>query len=82
MISVAMTSYNGEKYIKHQMESVLANLQEDDEVIVSDDGSSDKTLEIIQSFNDSRIKIVLGPGEGINKNFENAIKHCAPHEQQ
>lgn len=77
MVSVAMTTCNGEKYIRKQMESVLVNLQQDDEVIVSDDGSTDKTLEIIDSFHDSRIRVISGPKAGINKNFENAIKNCS-----
>lgn len=76
MISVAMASYNGEKYIKKQIQSILDNLNQDDEVVISDDGSTDSTLKIIAGLNDSRIKLIAGPHNGINKNFENAIKHC------
>ncbi|HCK87703.1 MAG TPA: alpha-L-Rha alpha-1,3-L-rhamnosyltransferase, partial [Erysipelotrichaceae bacterium] len=39
-ISVCMATYNGEKYIAEQIRSILPQLSEDDEVIVSDDGSS------------------------------------------
>ena len=56
-VSVCMATYNGEKYIKEQLNSILPQLNEDDEVIISDDGSHDKTLEIIESFHDDRIKI-------------------------
>lgn len=76
MISVAMATFNGEKYIKRQVESVLENLSSEDELIVSDDGSTDKTIQILESFRDQRIKIFFGPKNGINKNFENAIIHC------
>ena len=76
MISVAMTSYNGENYIGRQIESVLANLSKDDELVISDDGSRDQTLSIIQSFNDTRIKVYKGPHKGVNQNFANAIAHC------
>lgn len=74
MISVCMATYNGEKYIKEQIESILQNISNDDEIVISDDGSKDNTINIIKSFNDSRIKIFDGPKNGIKKNFENAIK--------
>lgn len=75
-ISVAMATYNGEKYIKEQIESILYNLLLEDELIISDDGSTDKTKEIIQSFNDKRIKLIDGPHKGIKQNFANAIEQC------
>lgn len=57
MISVCMTTYNGELYLKEQIESILQNLSKQDELIISDDGSSDGTLSIIKSFADERIKL-------------------------
>ncbi len=75
-VSVAMAAYNGENYIKPQLESILSQLKEDDEVIVSLDPSTDSTKEIIQSLNDRRIKVIDGPGQGVKKNFENAIVNC------
>ena len=76
-VSVAMATYNGEKYIKEQIESILEDINEKDEIIVSDDGSTDKTRTIINSFKDNRIKIVDGPKNGVKKNFENAIRNCS-----
>ena len=76
MISVAMATYNGEKYIHRQLLSVLYNLGEEDEVVISDDGSTDKTLDVIASFHDKRIRIINGPHNGIGRNFENAIRNC------
>lgn len=77
-VSVAMASYNGEKYIKEQIESILLNLEDIDELVISDDGSNDQTCAIIRKFqeNDDRIRLVLGPRKGIKKNFENAITNC------
>ena len=75
-ISVAMATYNGEKYIKEQVESILINLNSEDELIISDDGSFDKTLNIIKEIKDKRIKIVSGPKKGVIKNFENALNNC------
>ena len=52
MISVCMTSYNGEKFIKEQIDSILSQLSDSDELIISDDGSSDKTIEIIKKLDE------------------------------
>lgn len=75
-ISVAMAAYNGEKFIKEQIDSILCQLCDYDEIIVSDDGSTDKTLKILENYNDSRIKIFKGPKQGIKQNFANAILNC------
>jgi glycosyltransferase involved in cell wall biosynthesis len=72
-----MATYNGEKYVFEQLESILKQIGESDEVIVSDDSSTDGTLAIISSFNDKRIKI-LEDQEFKNPifNFENALQHA------
>lgn len=77
-ISVCMATYNGEKYIKEQLESILSQISENDEVIVSDDSSNDKTIEIIKSFNDMRIRIYKNEKEkGYTRNFENALEKAS-----
>lgn len=76
-VSVCMATYNGEKYIKEQIASILSQLSADDEIIISDDNSTDNTLEIVSSFNDNRIKIFKNNlGKGYSNNFENAISHA------
>ena len=77
-VSVAMATYNGEKYIKEQIESILASIGKEDEIIIYDDDSKDETIKIINNYmkNDNRIKLINGPKCGIIKNFENAIKNC------
>ncbi len=73
-ISVCIATYNGEKYIKEQLNSILTQLKKDDEIIISDDGSTDKTVEIIKTYVDPRMKFFLNTnGKGPIKNFENAI---------
>lgn len=57
MISVCVPTYNGEKYIYEQLLSILSQINYEDEILISDDGSTDNTLDIIQSINDRRIKI-------------------------
>lgn len=56
-ISVCMATYNGARFIKEQIESILTQLSDDDEVIVIDDCSSDNTIEIIKGLGDNRISI-------------------------
>lgn len=61
-ISICMATYNGAKYIRKQMNSILNQDLSDHpeaelEIIVSDDGSTDDTLQIIKSYHDERIKI-------------------------
>ena len=75
MISVCIATYNGQQYISEQLSSILSQLGENDEVIVSDDGSVDSTLDIVRGFDDDRIRVVEGPCKGVVCNFENALKH-------
>ena len=51
-ISICIPTYNGEKFIARTIQSVLDQTFSNFEIIVSDDGSTDKTLEIVRSFND------------------------------
>lgn len=74
MISVCIATYNGEKYIKKQLTSILSQLNPEDEVIISDDKSTDNTIDEIEKFKDSRIKIYINEdNHGFVKNFENAL---------
>lgn len=50
MVSVVMATYNGEKYIEQQLESIRCQTQVPDEVIMCDDGSTDKTVEYIEKY--------------------------------
>jgi glycosyltransferase involved in cell wall biosynthesis len=55
--SVCMATYNGEKYVVRQLESILDQLSAGDEVILVDDCSTDGTVEAVKSLNDSRIAV-------------------------
>lgn len=80
MISIAMTTYNGEKYLKYQLESILSQTYKDFEVIICDDCSSDNTFLILEEYvnKDPRIKIYKNDENlGFVKNFEKAIKLCS-----
>ena len=73
MISVCIATYNGEKYIKEQLHSIINQLDKNDEIIISDDGSSDNTIKIIESYNDSRIVLYKNSFKNVVHNFEFAI---------
>lgn len=77
-VSVAMATYNGEAYIEEQIVSILNQISEKDEIIISDDGSTDNTLNIILKYSMlyPQVKLINGPSKGIVKNFENAILNC------
>jgi len=78
MVSVCIATYNGEKYIKEQLDSIINQLSDNDEIIVSDDCSTDNTLTIIRGYQDKRIKIFINNGvKGHTFNFENALKYIS-----
>lgn len=57
MISVCIATYNGERYIGDQLTSILSQLSDSDEIVISDDGSTDGTLRVIKEIDDKRIRI-------------------------
>ncbi|MGK7872355.1 MAG: glycosyltransferase [Xenococcaceae cyanobacterium] len=66
LISVIIPAYNADKTIKHTIESVLNQTFADFELIIINDGSKDSTLEIISTFDDSRLKLFSYPNAGAN----------------
>ena len=70
-----MATYNGAEFIGMQLESILGQLEANDEVVIADDGSTDATLDYIESFNDSRIRIIRSGGHplGPTYNMERAL---------
>ena len=88
MISVCIATHSGEKYIKKQLESILSQLSFSDEIVISDDGSTDQTIKLIQSFEDKRIKVLtykqhfdyskfyLSSYYYATANFYNALKYA------
>lgn len=72
-ISVVLAAYKGEKYIGQQIESILSQLKDEDELIISDDFPEGKTKAVIDSFTDERIIYTQGPKKGVNANFANAM---------
>lgn len=73
-ISVAMATFNGEKFIKEQLESIFCQTIQPQEIIICDDCSSDRTIEIIESLNNPLIKVYKNITKiGVVENFKKAV---------
>jgi len=71
-----MAAFNGEKYIRQQIISILSQLGPTDELIISDNGSTDDTLNIINEFCDARINFLICAASGVINNFEFCLNHA------
>ncbi len=79
MISIAMATYNGEKYLREQLDSVLNQTITDFELVICDDKSTDSTIDILSEYaaQDKRIRYYVNPVNiGFKRNFENVIQKC------
>lgn len=75
-VSVAMAVCNGEKYLRQQIDSIIRQLHQNDELVVSVDPSTDCTIAILNEYSDRRIKVYKNPYRpGVVKNFQNALEH-------
>jgi glycosyltransferase involved in cell wall biosynthesis len=80
-ISVCLAAYNGERYIQAQLLSIVRQITAEDEIVISDDGSTDATVSICEqiqkSFSGVKIIILSGPRRGLIRNIENALAHAS-----
>src|SRR6266705_845891 len=72
-VTVLMAVYNAENYLRQAIESILSQSFEEFELLINDDGSTDHSAEIIQSFRDSRIRAIQNP---INQGEERVRNQC------
>lgn len=77
-ISVAMAVYNGERFLRKQLDSIIEQLHNDDEIVISYDASSDDTWSIIKEYESKYdfIHVLINNDPGVFGNFENAIRNC------
>ena len=76
-VSIALASCDGERWIGEQIGSILRDMGPDDELVVADASSRDRTLEIVEGFADPRVRIVRGlPRGDIPGTFERALREC------
>lgn len=78
-ISVVLPYYDGGKYIKEQLDSILKQLGEKDEVIISIDRALDGSSELLKEYEkaDKRVRLFRGPGKGVVKNIQYAVKKAS-----
>jgi glycosyltransferase involved in cell wall biosynthesis len=79
LISIALATYNGEKYLVQQIETLLHQTYLNIEIVVSDDGSTDNTINILESYakKTNNFFVFKNAGlHGIKRNFENTLKYC------
>lgn len=78
-ISIALATYNGEKYIQCQLDSIFSQTYTDFEVVICDDVSTDKTVDLIKEYIAKGAQIRLYSNErniGFKKNFEHILTLC------
>lgn len=76
-VSVVITAYNAEKFIHETIESVLAQTYQDFECLVIDDGSTDRTAAIVESFSDPRIRLIrLAINKGVSHAANTGIQEA------
>ncbi|MBO1511895.1 glycosyltransferase family 2 protein [Metabacillus bambusae] len=74
-ISVCLSVYNGEQYLKQQLDSILIQVKSTDEIIIINDNSSDASIKIIKNYNDPRIRLYSNEQNiGVIESFEKAIE--------
>lgn len=79
LVSIALATYNGERYLAQQMDSLLAQDYPHFEIIVADDGSTDNTLALLQRYaaQDARVRVLAVEGNrGFNGNFARCFAAC------
>ncbi len=80
-ITVLLGLYNGETYLRAQLDSIAAQTLPPTCILISDDGSTDGSLEIVEDFAvnwDGVVQVIEGPGQGFAANFLHLIRECAP----
>ena len=75
-VQILMSTYNGEDYIREQLDSILAQSYPDVDILIRDDGSKDDTFVILKEYEErhSNIKAFQGENLGINKSFFELLK--------
>lgn len=76
-VSIVVPMLNAQAYVERALHSILAEREVDLEVVVVDDGSTDRSRELVQSIGDPRVRIVDGPRRGISASLNAGLRAAA-----
>lgn len=80
-VAILLSTYNGERFLQEQLNSLIAQSHSDWTIYASDDGSTDSTLAILKNYQDKlgpdRLVILAGPRQGFAKNFLSLVKNTS-----
>ena len=77
LVSVCIPAYNNADYISETIDCILNQTYKNIELVICDDHSTDKTVEVIQSYSDPRVKLFLNEKNlGMSGNWNNCLNHC------
>src|SRR5947209_6717846 len=73
LVSIIMPVYNGQPFLIQAVDSIVRQTYSDFELIIIDDGSMDRSLDIVRSYNDPRIRLLCGPHQGLVPSLNRGI---------
>ncbi len=79
-ISVAMVTFNGARFVRQQLDSIILQEPRPDEIVIGDDGSTDGTVETIRSVTGATsvpVRLIEGAHVGLRGNVERTLAACA-----
>ena len=77
LVSVCIPAYNNADYISETIDCILNQTYKNIELVICEDHSTDKTVEVIQSYSDPRVKLFLNEKNlGMSGNWNNCLNHC------
>jgi len=76
LVSILIPAYNAEQWIGYTLESAIAQSWPRREIIVANDGSTDRTAEVVHRFASKGVRVVTTRNEGLSGAVNNAYRHC------
>jgi glycosyltransferase involved in cell wall biosynthesis len=77
-VTVLMSTYQGERFVRQQLHSILSQLPTQGQVVVRDDGSSDRTADEVAALQDPRITLIRGANLGFGRSFLTLLAQVPP----